>query len=83
MVKVVWTQRALYDLENIGDYISNTGRIIPESNDKSIREIIKGSYRVIYQIRNYISILWAISQGTMFNLLFCPFKSRNFKSGKG
>ena len=29
-----------------------SGRIISESNDKSIREIIKGNYRVIYQIRN-------------------------------
>ena len=81
MVKVVWTQRALYDLEDIGDYISKdsikyarltleklvdsasiiainplTGRIVPESNDKSIREIIKGNYRVIYQIRNDNSV---------------------------
>ena len=77
MVKVVWTQRALYDLEDIADYISKDsikyakltleklvdtatviainpllGRIVPESNDKTIREIIKGNYRVIYQIRN-------------------------------
>ena len=77
MVKVVWTQRALVDLDDIGEYISKdstkyakltleklidsarmiamnplSGRIVPESNDKSIREIIKGNYRVIYQIRN-------------------------------
>lgn len=77
MVKVVWTQRALNDLEDIGDYIAKDsikyakltleklidtayliasnplfGRIVPESNDKSIREIIKGNYRLIYQIRN-------------------------------
>ena len=75
MVIVVWTQRALYDLEDIGDYISKDsikyakhtleklidsakmieinpllGRIVSESNDKSIREIIKGNYRVIYQL---------------------------------
>ena len=73
MVKVVWTQRALYDLEDIADYISKDsvkyasltlekildtaslieanpllGRIVPETNDKNIREIIKGNYRVIY-----------------------------------
>jgi len=72
MVKVVWTQRALYDLEDIADYISKDsvkyasltlekildtaslievnpllGRIVPETNDKNIREIIKGNYRVI------------------------------------
>jgi toxin ParE1/3/4 len=81
MVKVVWTQRALYDLEDIGDYISKdsikyakltleklvdsasiiainplSGRIVPESNDKSIREIIKGNYRVIYQIHSDNSV---------------------------
>jgi toxin ParE1/3/4 len=81
MVKVVWTQRALFDLQDIGDYISkdsikyakltleklvNTallissnpllGRIVPESDDKSIREIIKGNYRVIYQIRTETSV---------------------------
>ncbi len=77
MVKVVWTQRSLFDLDNIGEFIAKDsikyakltleklidseriiainpliGRIVPESNDKSIREIIKGNYRVIYQIRN-------------------------------
>jgi toxin ParE1/3/4 len=81
MVKVVWTQRALYDLEDIGDYISKdsykyakltleklvetasiieinplVGRFVPESNDKTIREIIKGNYRIIYQIRNETSV---------------------------
>jgi toxin ParE1/3/4 len=81
MVKVVWTQRALSDLDDIGEYISKdsikyakltleklidsaliiainplTGRIVPESNDKSIREIIKGNYRVIYQIWNESSV---------------------------
>jgi toxin ParE1/3/4 len=77
MVKVVWTEKALSDLQDIGDYISkdsmkyakltleklvNTaaiieinpliGRIVPEKNDKSIREIIKGNYRVIYQMHS-------------------------------
>jgi toxin ParE1/3/4 len=32
------------------------GRIVPESDDKSIREVIKGNYRVIYQIRNETSV---------------------------
>jgi len=81
MVKVVWTQRALDDLKDIGDYISKDsfkyakitleklvetasiienypllGRLVPEINDKTIREIIKGNYRVIYQIRKETSI---------------------------
>jgi toxin ParE1/3/4 len=77
MVKVVWTRRALIDLEDIAEYISKdspryakltleeliatdslieenpmSGKIVPESNDKLVREIIKGNYRVIYQIRD-------------------------------
>lgn len=76
MVKVIWTWRALKDMEEIGDYISNDsfqyarltlsklvstdqlisenptiGRIVPEVNDRNIREIIKGSYRIIYRIK--------------------------------
>lgn len=76
MAKVVWTKRALHDLEEIGDYISKDsvkyakftleklvdsasligkhpilGRLVPEAKDKAIWEIIKGNYRVIYQIR--------------------------------
>ena len=27
------------------------GRIVPEINDENIREIIKGNYRIIYQLR--------------------------------
>jgi len=81
MVKVVWTQRALSDLDVIGEFISKDsikyakrtleklldtasliainpilGRSVPESTDKSIREIIKGNYRVIYQIRSETSV---------------------------
>jgi len=76
MVKIVWTNRALQDLKDIGDFISKDsfhyacltitkivnldiviaknpkiGRIVPEVSDKNIREIIKGNYRIIYQIR--------------------------------
>jgi toxin ParE1/3/4 len=74
MAKVIWTARALADLEDISEYISkdssryakmtlekllerakmvgsNTliGRIVPELNQKHIREIIAGNYRIIYQ----------------------------------
>ena len=73
MVKVRWTQRAVDDLEQIHNYITqqsshlasveilkildceklirdhpNSGRIVPEIDNANIREIIKGSYRVIY-----------------------------------
>jgi toxin ParE1/3/4 len=76
MVKIIWTQRSLDDLEDIGDYISQDsfyyakrtlekiiesallieinplmGRMVPEINDKSIRELINGNYHIIFQIR--------------------------------
>jgi len=81
MFKVVWTERALKDLKNIGEFISKDslhyarltlenlinldsliaenpkmGRIVPEIHNKDIREIIKGNYRIIYQIRKNRSI---------------------------
>ena len=75
MDKVIWTDNALQDLNDIGDYISKdsvkyaqltvnrlfdsvnileiypfSGKIVSEYNDKSIREIIGGNYRIVYQI---------------------------------
>ena len=37
----------------------NAGRIVPEVNDKTIRELILGNYRIIYKIvnNNQIDIL--------------------------
>lgn len=77
MVKVIWTDSAIQDLNDIGDYISKdseryaeititklfdsveiletnpfVGKFINEINDKSVRELIRGSYRIVYQIIN-------------------------------
>jgi addiction module RelE/StbE family toxin len=85
MVKVVWTQRSLKDLEDIGEFISKDsvkyakrtlekiiatsslieinpfmGRIVPEINETSIREFIKGNYRIIYQIRETATFILTI-----------------------
>ena len=74
MVKIIWTNRSLVDLQDIGDYISRDsvhyarltleriidvtellesmpfiGRKVPEINEPTIRELIIGSYRVIYK----------------------------------
>ncbi|MBK6772708.1 MAG: type II toxin-antitoxin system RelE/ParE family toxin [Ignavibacteria bacterium] len=94
MVKVRWTKRALKDLEDIGNYITNDsfqyarltlsklintdqlisenpaiGRIVPEVNDINIREIIKGSYRIIYQIKKpqQIEILTVFHSSRLLN----------------
>ncbi len=81
MDKVIWTDNAIQDLNDIGDYISKdsekyaqltvnhlfdsvdilesypfSGKIVPEYNDISIREIIKVNYRIVYQIVNEFRI---------------------------
>ena len=75
MVKVVWTDQAIQDLNDIGEYIAKdseryahevvqslfesaeiivshpkAGRIVPEYNIDSLRELIRGSYRIVYRI---------------------------------
>lgn len=75
MVKLIWTEQAINDLEDIGDYIAEssekyakltvkrlyeksdilkqfpqTGRIVPEKNEETVRELIEGNYRIIYEI---------------------------------
>ena len=75
MVAIIWTERALVDLEDIAEYISKDsvryakvtidnlvnetkrihtnpfiGRMIPEVNQESFRELIKGNYRIMYKI---------------------------------
>lgn len=75
MVKVIWTDSAIQDLNEIGDYIANDsvryaeitvqklfnavdilekypllGKIVPEFEDENLKELIRGSYRIVYQI---------------------------------
>jgi toxin ParE1/3/4 len=75
MDKVIWTDSAIQDLNDIGDYIAKdsekyaqitvnglfdsvdileyypfSGKIVPEYENENIREIIKGNYRIVYQI---------------------------------
>jgi addiction module RelE/StbE family toxin len=75
MVKIVWTDSAIQDLNNIGYYIGKdsqryaeltvdklfysvdileeypkSGKMVPEFEDENIREIIRGSYRIVYHL---------------------------------
>lgn len=75
MVKIVWTDQAIQDLTDIGEYIANdseryaqevvqslfesvhllishpkAGRIFPEYRLAYLRELIRGSYRIVYRI---------------------------------
>lgn len=84
MVKIIWTDQSLDDVDSIADFIAKdslkyakiqvqrffnrvellishpkAGRIVPELNDKTIRELIMGNYRIIYKIvsKNQMNIL--------------------------
>jgi len=84
MVKIVWTEQAIQDLNDIGKFIAinseryaqevirslfestdlieshpKAGRIVPEYSTDNIRELIRGSYRIVYRIvsKNRIDIL--------------------------
>ena len=86
MVEVNWTELAILDLNDSGEYISKdsiryaeitveklflstdilelnpfAGRVVPEFGTESIREIIKGNYRIVYRVvsENRIDILSA------------------------
>ena len=75
MVRIIWTEFALEDLQSIHEYISKdskryadryvdklidrvnqlenfpkSGRVVPEFDSESIRELIEGNYRIIYKI---------------------------------
>ena len=77
MVEIKWTNFAIENLNDIGDYIEKdsfryaeivvnslfdsteileqhplAGRIVPEFNNKNIRELIRGNYRIIYKVLN-------------------------------
>ena len=73
MAKIVWTEIAIDDLNNIANFHSQysdnfasalikklfnkpkilkempeLGRVVPERDNESIRELIEGNYRIIY-----------------------------------
>jgi addiction module RelE/StbE family toxin len=77
MAQVVWSERAVADLEQIGSYIAKDsvryagmvvgklfsrteilktnpylGRMVPEFSNAAIRELIEGSYRIVYQVNS-------------------------------
>ena len=93
MVKIKWTNFALQDLEEIGDFISKdsiryaqmtvkylfespsilkthpkAGRIVPEFKEDNLRELIRGSYRIVYRIvdKNRIDILTVHHSARLF-----------------
>lgn len=53
------TVNRLFDSVDILEIYPHSGKIVPEFKDESIRELIKGSYKIVYQIvdDNRIDIL--------------------------
>ncbi len=44
------TIKKLYDRTQILKEFPRTGRIVPEKNEETLRELIEGNYRIIYEI---------------------------------
>ncbi|GAA4210116.1 type II toxin-antitoxin system RelE/ParE family toxin [Pedobacter jeongneungensis] len=82
MAKIVWTEIAIDDLNNIANFHSQysdrftsalikklfnkpnvlkempeLGRIVPERDHESIRELIEGNYRIIYFFDKQIDLV--------------------------
>ena len=84
MVKIIWTEIAKNDINEIHNFIAQDskryasitvhkiynrsqsiikspfiGRVVPEFNNASIRELISGKYRIVYKIisENIVHIL--------------------------
>jgi plasmid stabilization system protein ParE len=47
---------SLFDSVNILEQHPRAGRIVPEFNNKSIRELIHGNYRIVYKLVSEIDI---------------------------
>lgn len=77
MVEIEWTDFAIKNLNDIGEYIEKdsflyaeivvnflfnatdilenhplAGRVVPEFNNKNIRELVRGNYRIVYLVLN-------------------------------
>jgi len=94
MTLLIWTRRAIEDVESIKQFIAQdsphyaqlvtqrlvasverlpalpqSGRIVPEINDPNIREVIQGSYRIVYRlIREEIHIVTVHHAARLFSL---------------
>jgi len=52
-----WVNKVFAEVEKLSEF-PESGRIVPEVGDKTIREIIRGNYRIIYRLKDReISIL--------------------------
>jgi addiction module RelE/StbE family toxin len=105
MVEIIWTDFAIQDLNEIGEYIfkdspkyseltvsslfdapsilinnPKAGKMVPEFALQSIRELICGSYRIVYRIVSYerIDILTVYNCSRLIRNAIQPDDKRNF-----
>lgn len=103
MVKVIWTDFAIQDLNDIGEYIAKdsvryaeitvselfvsvdilenypkAGVSVSEFDNEFIRQIIKGNYRIVYQIiDDYRIDILTVQNCARLILNTKPFKKKN------
>ena len=58
-----WRARMHAAVETLRDF-PESGRVVPEYGDRSIREVIVDNYRVIYRFRAATVRIVAVSRGT-------------------
>lgn len=88
-MKVIWTKKAIFRLEEIEDYIAassptraisfvselmdqadslakfpESGRIVPEDEMQTRRELIYEGYRIIYRIENTSIYILSVFEGS-------------------
>jgi DNA-binding XRE family transcriptional regulator len=52
VTRVIWTRGAVEDVEAVKalESFPESGRVVPDVGDESLREIINGAYRIVYRI---------------------------------
>lgn len=53
---VEWVEGVFDTVERLADF-PESGRVVPEVGGRRIREVIFGTYRIIYSVRDQIDIL--------------------------
>lgn len=50
-IALQWAEKIFNSVDILNDY-PESGRVVPEINRKEIRELVQGSYRLIYKIKS-------------------------------
>jgi toxin ParE1/3/4 len=51
------TALELFEASDILEQFPRAGSIVPEMDDESIRQLVRGSYRIIYQIKDETQVV--------------------------